>query len=304
MMLSPLLLNPPKAEARDLDSSSDGSDEMLRERKGSDSLSLEIRVDVEEVVGDRFRLRLAIFEEGGTGISGTSWVCLLVVGSIDIGRVEMVWFDVCDGFCWDIESWLSDWSSIDELVMASVVISKRLERRRRRLALFRRRKYFCAWLATCVGVLVLTKFLEIPLQSPFPTFFKPTRNSLCSSSVHGTPLLRSRLRLPAAWTASSEAYPSAPTSVAIPEDSTACCSYWERLFILIHFLKLDDDDEFGDEREFSATAVNLTPNSINPPPPPALVVTAGESGQVRALWPLLPHWEQVLGVFKGGAAIV
>lgn len=99
MMLSPLLLNPPKAEARDLDSSSDGSDEMLRERKGSDSLSLEIRVDVEEVVGDRFRLRLAIFEEGGTGISGTSWVCLLVVGSIDIGRVEMVWFDVCDGFC-------------------------------------------------------------------------------------------------------------------------------------------------------------------------------------------------------------
>lgn len=70
----------------------------------------------------------------------------------------------------------------------SVVISKRLDLRRRRLRLLRRRKYFWAWLATCVGVLVFTKFLEIPLQSPFPTFCRPNRNSLCSSSVHGTPI--------------------------------------------------------------------------------------------------------------------
>lgn len=68
-----------------------------------------------------------------------------------------------------------------------VVISKRLDLRRRRLKLFRRRKYFWAWLATWVGVRVFTKFLEIPLQSPFPTFCNPNKNSLCSSSVHGIP---------------------------------------------------------------------------------------------------------------------
>lgn len=67
-------------------------------------------------------------------------------------------------------------------------MSKRLDRRRRRLRLLRRRKYFWAWLATCVGVRVLTKFLEIPFQSPFPAFSNPNRNSLCSSSVHGTPV--------------------------------------------------------------------------------------------------------------------
>ena len=69
----------------------------------------------------------------------------------------------------------------------SVVMSKRLDRRRRRLTLFRLRKYFWAWLATWVGVRVFTKFLEIPLQSPLPTFCNPKRNSLCSSSVQGTP---------------------------------------------------------------------------------------------------------------------
>ena len=49
------------------------------------------------------------------------------------------------------------------------------------------RKYFCAWLATCVGVLVVTKFFEIPLQSPFPRFLKPFKKILCSSSVQGFP---------------------------------------------------------------------------------------------------------------------
>lgn len=74
-------------------------------------------------------------------------------------------------------------------ITVSVVMSNRLDLRRRLLLLlFRRRKYFWAWLATWVGVRVLTKFLEIPLQSPFPTLFNPTRNSRCSSSVHGTPI--------------------------------------------------------------------------------------------------------------------
>ena len=49
------------------------------------------------------------------------------------------------------------------------------------------RKYFCAWLATCVGVLVGTYFIDIPLQSPFPRSFNPARKVLCSSSVHGVP---------------------------------------------------------------------------------------------------------------------
>lgn len=66
-------------------------------------------------------------------------------------------------------------------------MSKRLDLRRLRLWLLRRRKYFWAWLATWVGVRVFTKFLEIPLQSPFPTFCNPNKKSLCSSSVHGTP---------------------------------------------------------------------------------------------------------------------
>lgn len=41
-----------------------------------------------------------------------------------------------------------------------------------------RMKYFCAWLATCVGVLVVTKFREMFLQSPFPYFFNPNKNCL------------------------------------------------------------------------------------------------------------------------------
>lgn len=39
-------------------------------------------------------------------------------------------------------------------------------------------KYFCAWLATCVGVLVTTKFRDILRQSPFPYLSKPRRNNL------------------------------------------------------------------------------------------------------------------------------
>jgi hypothetical protein len=66
-------------------------------------------------------------------------------------------------------------------------MSKRLDRLFRLLRLLCLMKYFWAWLATCVGVLVCTKFLDIPLQSPFPNFWRPSKNNLCSSSVHGTP---------------------------------------------------------------------------------------------------------------------
>lgn len=66
-------------------------------------------------------------------------------------------------------------------------MSKRLERRFFLWMVARRRKYFWAWLATWVGVLLVTYFLEIPLQSPFPSFSSPTRNARCSSSVHATP---------------------------------------------------------------------------------------------------------------------
>ncbi|CAA6665285.1 unnamed protein product [Spirodela intermedia] len=43
---------------------------------------------------------------------------------------------------------------------------------------FRRMKYFWAWLATCVGVLEMTKFLDMLLQSPLPNLSRPSKNSL------------------------------------------------------------------------------------------------------------------------------
>lgn len=45
-------------------------------------------------------------------------------------------------------------------------------------------KYFWAWLATWVGVLVVTKLREIFRQSPFPYFFSPNRNSLRVQHQH------------------------------------------------------------------------------------------------------------------------
>jgi len=69
----------------------------------------------------------------------------------------------------------------------SDTMSNRLDRLFLLFMLLCRMKYFCAWLATWVGVRVCTKFREIPLQSPFPSFCNPSRNKRCSSSVHGTP---------------------------------------------------------------------------------------------------------------------
>ncbi|CAA7410933.1 unnamed protein product [Spirodela intermedia] len=53
-------------------------------------------------------------------------------------------------------------------------MSNRLDRLFLLEELLWRMKYFWAWLATWVG-------------SPLPSFCRPRRNILCSSSVHGTP---------------------------------------------------------------------------------------------------------------------
>ena len=66
--------------------------------------------------------------------------------------------------------------------------SKRLDRRLFCFMIVCLRKYFWAWLATWVGLLVVTKCREIPRQSPFPNFSRPSRNLWCSSSHHGIPV--------------------------------------------------------------------------------------------------------------------
>ena len=63
-----------------------------------------------------------------------------------------------------------------------------------RLSLFmelRRMKYFCAWLATCVGVRDITKLRDMLLQSPFPYLSSPSRNSLRDSNFG--------IRVPSFW---------------------------------------------------------------------------------------------------------
>eukprot|EP00249_Psilotum_nudum_P004904 c18396_g1_i3 orf=20-259(-) len=51
------------------------------------------------------------------------------------------------------------------------------------LMAFNRLKYFWAWLATCVGVLEITKFREMLLQSPLPNLSRPNRNNLAQSWI-------------------------------------------------------------------------------------------------------------------------
>jgi len=60
----------------------------------------------------------------------------------------------------------------------TVVMSWMLERRLSLPPELRRMKYFCAWLATCVGVRVFTDNREMFRQSPRPYFSSPSRNSL------------------------------------------------------------------------------------------------------------------------------
>ncbi|KAL0907528.1 hypothetical protein M5K25_021943 [Dendrobium thyrsiflorum] len=60
------------------------------------------------------------------------------------------------------------------------------ESRSRSCGMRRRMKYFCAWLATCVGVLVTTKFLDMLRQSPLPYLSSPRRNSLFSTNFRFT----------------------------------------------------------------------------------------------------------------------
>lgn len=72
------------------------------------------------------------------------------------------------------------------ITVSPITTSKRLDLLFFLCWVFCLRKYFWAWLATCVGVLVGTKFLEMPLQSPLPSLCNPAKKVLCSSSVHGT----------------------------------------------------------------------------------------------------------------------
>uniref|UniRef100_J3L0L7 Uncharacterized protein n=1 Tax=Oryza brachyantha TaxID=4533 RepID=J3L0L7_ORYBR len=60
----------------------------------------------------------------------------------------------------------------------TLVMSWMLERRRSRFMELRRMKYFCAWLATCVGVREMTKLREMLRQSPLPNLSSPSKNSL------------------------------------------------------------------------------------------------------------------------------
>jgi hypothetical protein len=49
-----------------------------------------------------------------------------------------------------------------------------------------RLKYFCAWLATCVGVRVRTAYREMLRQSPRPYLSRPWRNSLRTQNDGGS----------------------------------------------------------------------------------------------------------------------
>jgi len=73
-------------------------------------------------------------------------------------------------------------------VTAGLCCSMAANRDRRFDTPLMRRKCFCAWLATCVGVRVGTKYLLTARQLPFPSLSSPSRNCRCSCSVHGTPL--------------------------------------------------------------------------------------------------------------------
>ncbi|CAA6655105.1 unnamed protein product [Spirodela intermedia] len=53
-------------------------------------------------------------------------------------------------------------------------------------------KYFWAWLATWVGVLVVTKFLDMFLQSPSHTSSSPSRTSCISTTSESNPRSISR----------------------------------------------------------------------------------------------------------------
>lgn len=299
-MLSPLLpLNPPDM-AWNADECLDDGDFWSDDDDDGDVESFRVNGKGSTTMGVWFRLRSAIFEDCGTGITGIGRMRLdsslspslslsselfpatgnatgiCVAGRVEPGNLLRLFFRCDVVSCWILSS------SIAELIHVSVVISNRLDRRRLLLWLLRRRKYFWAWLATWVGVRVFTKFLEIPLQSPFPTFCKPNKNSLCSSSVHGTPLLRSWL-LPEAWTTSSEAYPAATSGL-----ESWGCSYWARLFMLALFL--------------NDPSVSRTPNNMMPPllPPPLTAAAQPlESEQVRELWPLFPQCEHTRDMIVG-----
>ena len=92
----------------------------------------------------------------------------------ELGAGALDWVIMDD---WDGEG---GWSSRCTVVM-SWMLDRLLSLPPPELSLM---KYFCAWLATCVGVLVCTKLREMFLQSPLPYFFRPRRNNLARRTEH------------------------------------------------------------------------------------------------------------------------
>ena len=102
---------------------------------------------------------------------------------------EDTWSGKCGGMvncckacgCWTappgggIQFW---WTGIATELLSTVVMSWMLDLFLSFFTEFWRRKYFWAWLATWVGVLVTTTFLEMLLQSPFPNLRSPIKNNL------------------------------------------------------------------------------------------------------------------------------
>ena len=98
-------------------------------------------------------------------------------------------FDLCDPFVVALCTTIDPGSPSS---VGAATISNKLDRLFRLLTFVCLMKYFCACDATCVGVLVVTKCLEMPRQSPFPSFCNPIKKFLCSSSVHATPTSRQK----------------------------------------------------------------------------------------------------------------
>ena len=84
---------------------------------------------------------------------------IVVEVEVEVVVVVVAWAGHMDVDVVDVMSWMLD-------LLLSLLMA------------VRRMKYFWAWLATCVGVLETTKFLEMLLQSPFPNLSNPNKNNL------------------------------------------------------------------------------------------------------------------------------
>lgn len=105
---------------------------------------------------------------------GAIWPCTLCFSDCPTPIVLEETVLLC---CPVIGAWLLATSPLFTLVMSwilDLLLSLFIE--------FNLMKYFCAWLATWVGVLDITKFLEMLLQSPFPNLSRPSKNNLKSKT--------------------------------------------------------------------------------------------------------------------------